>query len=126
MAHLFLDVLFHYRDQKKYELHEFVLMLDHFHALLTPTQSIEKAAQLIKGGFSYRAKKELNFAGEICAPSYHDLRVRDWEEYSVFRKYIRENPVRAHLCDPPEKYRYGSAANCFVLDMPQQWLLRAG
>jgi len=125
MSHLFLDVLFHYRNQNKYDLHEFVLMPDHFHALPTPAHSIEKAAQLIKGGFSYRAKKELNFNDEIWAPGYHDRRVRDWEEYSEFRKYTHQNPVRAHLCDAPEKYPYSSAANGFVLDAPQQILLRA-
>jgi len=125
MARLFLDVLFHYRDQKKYDLHEFVLMPDHFHALLT-SQSIEKAAQFIKGGFSYRAKKELNFNGDIWAPSYHDRRVRDWEEYSEFRKYIRLNPVRARLCGAAEQYPYSSAASGFILDPLQQILPRAG
>jgi REP element-mobilizing transposase RayT len=49
MAQLFIDVLFHYRDQKNYLLHEFVLMPDHFHLLITPTLSLERALQLIKG-----------------------------------------------------------------------------
>ena len=65
MAQLFVAVLFHYRDQKNYLLHEFVLMPDHFHLLITPVLSLERALQLIKGGFSYRAKKELGFIGEI-------------------------------------------------------------
>ena len=30
MAELFLEVLFHYRSQHKYLLHEFVVMPDHF------------------------------------------------------------------------------------------------
>jgi len=70
MARLFLDVLQHYHLQKKYLLHEFVLMPDHFHLLITPTETLERALQLIKGGFSYRAKKELRFIGEIWQPSY--------------------------------------------------------
>jgi len=34
-------------------------MPDHFHLLITPAHevSLEKAVQLIKGGFSFRAKK---------------------------------------------------------------------
>jgi putative transposase len=120
MANLFVDVLFHYRDQRKYGLHEFVLMPDHFHLLLTPNESVEKAVQFIKGGFSYRAKKEINFYGEIWGPGFHDRRVRDWEEYSEFRRYIHMNPMRAHLCDAPELYPYSSAGNGFVLDDCQQ------
>ena len=89
MAQLFLDVLQHYRLQKKYLLHEFVVMPDHFLLLLTPTETLERALQLIKGGFSYRARKELGFMNEIWQPSYYDRRVRDMEEYVAFREYIR-------------------------------------
>ncbi len=34
-ARLFLDVLYGYRAQAKYLLHEFVVMPDHFHLLIT-------------------------------------------------------------------------------------------
>jgi len=35
-------------------------MPDHFHVLITPAQDVpmERAVQLIKGGFSFRVKKE--------------------------------------------------------------------
>src|SRR6266566_7977562 len=36
-------------------------MPDHFHVLITPTITLERALQLIKGGFSFRATKELGF-----------------------------------------------------------------
>jgi hypothetical protein len=36
IARLFIEVLFDYRSQKKYLLHEFVVMPDHFHLILTP------------------------------------------------------------------------------------------
>ena len=57
MAGLLVDILLHYRAQGKYLLHEFVVMPDHFHLLITPRESLERAMQLIKGGFSFRAKK---------------------------------------------------------------------
>jgi REP-associated tyrosine transposase len=57
MANLIIDIPLHYRQQGKFLLHEFVVMPDHFHLLITPTESLERALQLIKGGFSYRAKK---------------------------------------------------------------------
>src|SRR5258708_39560317 len=55
-AELMVDVLAHYGEQKKYVMHEFVIMPDHLYLLLTPTAdvSLERAVQLIKGGFSYR------------------------------------------------------------------------
>jgi putative transposase len=56
-AALFLRVLYDYRAQRKYRLHEFVVMPDHFHLLITvgSEMSIEKAVQFIKGGFAFRA-----------------------------------------------------------------------
>ena len=116
MATLLLEIFFHYRDQKKYLLHGFIIMPDHFHLLLTPTETLEKALQLIKGGFSYRAKKELGFGGEIWEKSFHDWRVRDWEEYRQYRDYIHLNPIKARLSAEAALYPYSSATGKSVLD----------
>jgi putative transposase len=109
MASLFVDVLLHYRSHGKYLLHEFVVMPDHFHLLITPIETLERTMQLIRGGFSYRAKKELGFAREIWQPSYYDRRVRDAEEYFAFREYIRRNAVKRGLATKPDDYRYSSS-----------------
>jgi len=121
MADLLVNVLLHYRQQIKFLLHEFVVMPDHFHLLITPTESLEHALQLVKGGFSYRARKELGFFGEIWQPSYHDRRVRDIEEYRAFREYIHMNPARRKMTSNPAEYRYCSAHPRFQLDdLPQR------
>ncbi|HEV7550877.1 MAG TPA: transposase, partial [Candidatus Angelobacter sp.] len=67
MALLTIDVLRSYVADGKFVLHDFVVMPDHIHLLLALDQmvSVEKAVQLVKGGFSYRAKKELGYQGEI-------------------------------------------------------------
>jgi putative transposase len=71
---------------------------------------------LIKGGFSFRAKKELGFGGEIWAASFYDRRVRDWEEYCAFQRYIHLNPVKRGLAAVAEKYAYASASAGIGLD----------
>lgn len=67
LCDLLLNVLRENRTKQRFELHEFLLMHDHVHLILTPSPVVplEKAIQLIKGGFSFRAKKEMNFNGEI-------------------------------------------------------------
>jgi putative transposase len=116
MARLFVEVLFHYRDKKNYLLHEFVLMPDHFHLLLSPALSLERSLQLVKGGFSYRAKSEVEHSGEVWQPSYYDRRVREIEDYNNFKYYIRRNPVERGLAGTPEDYPHSSAHPGFVLD----------
>jgi putative transposase len=112
----FIETLLNYRLQKKYLLHEFVVMPNHFHLLITPTLTLERAIQFIKGGFSYKAKKELGFSRELWQPSYYDRRVRDIDDYVNFRYYIRQNPVKRGLSKTPEEYPYSSACPGFVLD----------
>jgi putative transposase len=122
MARLFMDVLIHYQGLGKYHLHEFVIMPDHFHLLVSPTPpvTIEKAVQFVKGGFSYRAKKEQVFAGEIWQSSLYDRRVRDAEEYARFRHDIHMNPVRRGLVPVCEDFPYSSAR--LRLDEVPEWL----
>jgi len=126
MAGLLLDVLLSYRAQQKYLLHEFVIMPDHFHLLISPALTLERALQLIKGGFSFRAKRELGFGGEIWEKSFYDRRVRDWEEYCAFREYIHLNPVKKGLVVAAEQFPYSSAKGGVALDAVPQRLKPSG
>jgi putative transposase len=119
-ARLFIDTIYRYRGSG-YLLHAFVVMPDHFHLLITPVLSLERAAQYVKGGFSYRAKAELGSGLEIWQKGFPDHRIRDAEDYEIHVKYIHENPVKARLCEKPEQYPYSSAHAGFELDaVPQR------
>ena len=104
-----------------FQRHEFVLMPDHFHLLISPTVTLERSLQLIKGGFSFRVKKEIGYTGEIWQTSFYDRRVRDIEDYYAFRHYIHENPVKRALVMRAKDYPYSSAHAGFDLDeVPQR------
>jgi putative transposase len=113
-AELLVDVFLDYRAQGKYLLHEFVIMPDHFHALLTPAAdiSLERAVQFIKGGFSFRLKSGL----PVWQQSFTNHRIRDDEDFHQHRAYIRMNPVRAGLAINVEAYPYSSASGKFRLE----------
>ena len=124
MARLFLDTLQRYRAQHKFLLHEFVVMPDHVHLLLTPAPEVpmEKAVQLIKGGSSFRVKKELNSNLEVWATGYTEHRVKDAADYQKHAAYIRENPVRAKLVETCAAYRFSSASGQWEIDPTPPWL----
>ena len=124
-AKLLIDTLYYYRGTA-YLLHEFVIMPDHVHVLLTPHTSLEKAVQFIKGGFSYRAKKELGSNLEVWQKGFSDHRIRDASDYRLHQVYIQQNPVRKNLCDRAEEYPYSSATAGFELDPTPQGLKPAG
>ena len=120
-ARLFFKTLLSHRGED-YVLHEFVLMPDHFHLLITPSASLERAIQLIKGGFSFQAKKQLGSNLEIWLRGFADHRVRDPEDYDKHLHYIHLNPVKKHLCANPAEYRYSSAYPGWKLDIIPQGL----
>jgi putative transposase len=118
-ARLFFKTLLSHRGDA-HLLHEFVLMPDHFHLLTTPLIALERAIQLIKGGFSFQAKKELGSNLEIWQRGFADHRIRDAEDYDKHLHYIHLNPVKKHLCAGPAEYRYSSAYPGWKLDpIPQ-------
>src|SRR6266542_3526727 len=105
---LFIDVLRSYVAARKFRLHDFVVMPNHVHLLLTVggDMTIEKAMQFIKGGFSYRLKKEYGYTGEVWQRGFSEVRVENGESFLRHQEYIAENPVKAGLVDSPEEFPY--------------------
>ena len=110
MAALFVDGLRSYMRAKKFKVHDFAVMPTHLHVLLTPgpEMSIEKAAQLRKGNFSYRAKKELGVEWEIWQKGCSEVQGLTEQSFVRHQQYIDDNPVREGLARCAEEYPYCS------------------
>jgi putative transposase len=77
-AMLFIEVLRSYVAAKKFRVHDFFVMPDQVHVLLTVGRgmTIERPMQFIKGGFSYRLKKETGYSGEVWQTGFSEVRRR--------------------------------------------------
>jgi putative transposase len=94
-AQILCDAIVHYREH--YALHAFVVMPDHFHALISPDDiSLERCAQFIKGASAHRIGR-----GPIWQRGFNEQRVRDADGYRAYVVYIHENPARKALIDWP-------------------------
>ncbi|MFZ1918827.1 MAG: transposase [Terriglobales bacterium] len=113
-ADLFMDVLLGYRRQQKYLLHEFVLMPDRFHGLITPAPevSLERAVHFIKGGFSFRLKSSV----AVWQARFTNHGVRDREDFERYCEFIWASPVRSGLASKREDYLFSSAGGRYELD----------
>jgi putative transposase len=107
-AMLLIDVLRSNVAADKFQLHEFVIMPDHLHLLMTlpVDMTIEKAMQFVKGGFSYRLKKEFGYQGEFWQRGFPEIRIVDAQNFMQHREYIIQNPVKAGLVETAEQYPY--------------------
>ena len=123
-ASLLIDVMKENRRKERFLIHEFVIMPNHFHLLITPTPkvSLERAMQFIKGGFSFQVKKKFDVNFEIWEKGFTNHRIRDSDDYDRHREYIRQNPVRARLVDRAELFPYSSAYPGIDVDAAPPWL----
>jgi len=107
-ASLLIDVLRSLVVERRLQLHDFVIMPDHLHALITvgDEMTIEKTMQLIKGRFSYRLSHELGFAGEVWQRGFSEVQVMNRESCDAYCRYIAENPVKAGLAVSAEEFPF--------------------
>ncbi|MGH9600806.1 MAG: transposase [Terriglobales bacterium] len=79
--------------------------------------------QFLKGGFSFRAKRDLGFDADIWQAGFNEHRVKDAQDYVAHAEYIRRNPVKAGYVPNPADYKFCSAHIRFHLDPPPEHLL---
>jgi putative transposase len=105
-ATLLIDLLRSDVAAGRFRLHDFVIMPDHVHLLITVSgdSTIERVIQFIKGGFSYRLKGEFGYLGEVWQLGFSELRVEDRESYVHHREYIAQTPVRAGWWTHPKSF----------------------
>jgi putative transposase len=120
-ARVLVEQLFDCRNRGFYKLHAFVVMPDHFHALLTPAEneSLERAMQMIKGGSARMIKQALNYVSPVWQKGFHDRWIRDAAEYRTRWDYVRSNPIAAKLVTKPEEYLHSSACGRYQMDASQ-------
>ena len=110
-AEQLIDVLRSLVGEHKFELHDFVIMPDHLHLLLTvyDKMTIEKAMQFIKGRFSHRLSLEFGYHGEVWQRGFTEEQVMNRESFNAHREYIAQNPVKAGLATSAGEFPF-----CFL------------
>jgi REP-associated tyrosine transposase len=122
IADIVVGKLMEYRNKGNFLLHEFVLMPNHLHLILTPATSVslEKAVQLIKGGSSHEIHKIRANKMPLWQSGFHESRVTDSIDFKKKVDYIHFNPVVARLAEQPQDWPFGSASGKYELDpIPQ-------
>lgn len=98
-------------DGERYKLISWVIMPNHGHILLTPEAefSVADIMHSIKSYTAHEANKILGRKGQFWSREYFDRFIRDRRHIASTIAYIENNPVKARLCDAPEKWPYSSA-----------------
>jgi len=123
VAQIVVEKMLEYRVKGNYLLHDFVVMPNHLHLILTPLDSsLEKCMQLIKGGSSFEINKLQGIKAAIWQSGFHESRVKSWDEYLTKRDYVSFNPVAAKLVARQEDWEFSSVSGKYPLDPVPQGL----
>ncbi len=91
----------HHFDGERYELDAYVVMPNHVHAILRPTQSQTQPLELLlktsKQYSSTRINRQTGSNGALWQEESYDRIIRDEEHLDQCLQYIGENPRKAGL-----------------------------
>jgi len=100
----------HHDDGTRYELHAYVVMPDHVHAILMPlrrgkgTVPLSEIMKALKGATAHRINAALGRRGRLWQDESYDRIIRHAKEYRQKLRYIQNNPVRAGLVDRADEW----------------------
>jgi REP element-mobilizing transposase RayT len=98
-----------YRDPGHYQLHNFVVMPNHVHILITPVVPVSQLTHSLKRFTAREANRILGLTGHFWQEESYDRLVRDGEEFAKTARYIEMNPVAAGLTTDPAQFPWSSA-----------------
>ena len=119
IARMVQNALLHF-DGDRYRLLEWCIMPNHVHVLIEqrPGYRLADIVQAWKSFSSKQANRLLGRSGPFWAREYFDRYIRDERHLAAARRYIRENPVKAQLCERAADWPWSSAAVGTLLGTP--------
>ncbi len=118
---LFLELVTKVTARRRWLIHSYCLMQNHYHLLLeTPEADLSAGMQTINGEYAQWFNRDYGFVGHVFQGRFHAVLVEsDWHLLELTR-YIAMNPVRAGLCVSPAEWRWSSF--CDVIRGPRSSL----
>ena len=94
-----MQEVFNIIEATAYLLHAYVVMPDHFHLIILLKRVLNEQCRILRGGFSFRARRAFDWKYDIWQVGFSDHRIRDTEDWDHHIAYIRSNPVKAKLAE---------------------------
>jgi putative transposase len=108
-AEIFIQTLFYCRERYGFLLLGFIIMPDHFHALIMPKRgySISSVIQKIKSLFAYKMRN-MGIRRALWQKSFYDFIVYSEEKCREKLNYMYANPIRKGIVDNLRDYQFSS------------------
>ena len=106
----YLTKLISYSKEFDVQLHAWVLMSNHVHLLVTPSNddAITIIMQRLAGSYGRYFNTRYKCTGPIWEGRFKNIPLMNPTHLEQIKAYIEHNPVRAGICGLPSEYRWSS------------------
>ncbi len=109
IAEITANALQYGENRGKYQLHAWVIMPNHVHAVITPKIPYSEIMRWLKWTTARRSNQLLGRTGTVFWQNEsYDHWIRSSDEFKSIVAYVESNPVRAGLAEEPEQWQWSS------------------
>jgi putative transposase len=107
----YLDIISKYKEKYQFNLYHYVLMTNHVHLVLEPTEKGGNLSQIMKGinlSYAQYYKAKYKHVGHFWQDRYKSIIISQDIYLLACGSYVELNPVRAGLVKDPKEYPWSS------------------
>jgi len=107
----YLEILQKYKEKYRFRLYHYVLMTNHLHLVIEPTERGGELSEIMKGinlSYAQYYKNKYTHIGHFWQDRYKSIIIAKDEYLLACGSYVELNPIRANIVKHPRDYRWSS------------------
>jgi putative transposase len=107
----YLDILLRYKEKYHFKLYHYVMMINHVHLILEPSEGGGSLSEIMKGinlAYAQYYKRKYSHTGHFWQDRYKSIIISKDEYLLACGSYVELNPVRAKIVEDPKNYTWSS------------------
>lgn len=107
----YLDILLRYKEKYHFKLYHYVLMTNHVHLVIEPSEgggSLSEIMKVINLAYAQHYKRKYRHTGHFWQGRYKSIIISKDGYLLACGSYVELNPVRAKIVEDPKDYTWSS------------------
>ena len=107
----YLDLLLGYKEKYQFKVYHYVLMTNHVHLVIEPSEGGGSLSEIMKGinlVYARHYKRKYSHTGHFWQDRYKSIIISKDEYLLACGSYVELNPVRAKMVEDPKDYTWSS------------------
>jgi len=122
----FLEIVCTSAKLYHFVLHSYCLLHNHYYLLIeTKEKNISLAMRYINSNYAIYFNKKYNRAGHLWQGRYQSWYILNKSYLDILVLYIEQYPIKYHLCEKLEDFKYSSYRSFISADKPVECLKRS-